>query len=150
MRVLKGSWIYVSVACGLFAFGCMDAGEIVARHSGVDISAECAPGDIGQQDCNTCSCTDEGKWACTAMACDDDEVACGARAGDTCTEREYCAYKEGEFCGLADAEATCQPRPESCKEDYNPVCGCDQKTYRNACSAAVAGTGVYKSGKCSQ
>jgi hypothetical protein len=74
--------------------------------------------------------------------------ACGARAGNTCTANEYCAYRIGEHCGAADAQSTCQLRPPGCNADHHPVCGCDQKTYGNACVAAQAGTGVLKLGPC--
>jgi hypothetical protein len=73
---------------------------------------------------------------------------CGARAGDTCTASEYCAYQPGKYCGAADAQATCKPRPEMCTRDYRPVCGCDNKTYGNACTAAAAGQGVLTEGEC--
>lgn len=73
---------------------------------------------------------------------------CGARAGDTCKADEYCAYEAGQYCGAADASATCKPRPEMCTRDYRPVCGCDNKTYGNPCSAAAAGQGVLSIGEC--
>ena len=74
--------------------------------------------------------------------------ACGARAGNTCGDSEYCAYEAGAYCGAADAEAVCKPRPSACIELYAPVCGCDGQTYANSCVAAAAGTGIQSAGEC--
>ncbi len=35
-----------------------------------------------------------------------------------------------------------------CTMDYAPVCGCDEKTYSNACVATNAGVLVWKDGEC--
>jgi hypothetical protein len=111
-------------------------------------SASCVPGQTREDGCNTCTCSTDGDWACTDRACIDAGVACGARAGDTCAPDEYCAYLEGAYCGAADAEATCQKRPEACDMISDPVCGCDGQTHGNACVAAMAGTGVMHAGPC--
>jgi hypothetical protein len=105
----------------------------------------CVDGQTMDDDCNTCSCA-SGSWVCTERACE--ATPCGAMAGDTCSADEYCAYAAGQYCGAADAQATCQTRPEICTADENPVCGCDGKTYSNACVAAAAGTGVNTEGPC--
>jgi hypothetical protein len=73
---------------------------------------------------------------------------CGGFAGFTCSAGEYCAYTEGTLCGAADASATCMPRPAGCTANIDTVCGCDGKTYANACAAAMAGFGYSKKGAC--
>jgi len=35
-----------------------------------------------------------------------------------------------------------------CTMDYNPVCGCNEKTYSNACAAECAGIKKYTKGPC--
>jgi hypothetical protein len=97
--------------------------------------------------CNICDCAN-GALRCTQRACPIPK-ACGARAGNTCTSNEYCAYTEGALCGAGDAEAVCMPRPSVCDTIYAPVCACDGQTYASSCMAAAAGSGVLRAGPCS-
>ncbi|WP_437735585.1 Kazal-type serine protease inhibitor family protein [Sorangium sp. So ce1335] len=65
-----------------------------------------------------------------------------------CAEGLYCDYTLEDVCGWADASGVCLERPASCTEEYMPVCGCDDRTYANACLAAMDGVAVYLKGEC--
>ena len=74
-------------------------------------------------------------------------MLCGGIAGVPCGSGRYCNY-EGGHCGASDQSGTCQPMPGACTEEYRPVCGCDNRTYGNACAAASAGVSVASQGAC--
>ncbi len=72
---------------------------------------------------------------------------CGGFAGIACQEGFQCAMEAGR-CNVADDAGTCRRAPDVCTQQYQPVCGCDGKTYGNACTAAQSGVKVDKSGEC--
>ena len=75
-------------------------------------------------------------------------IECGGGVNFTCPAGAYCEL--GEKCGGIDRKGHCARIPEICTMDYNPVCGCDDKTYSNACMANAAATSVNYPGPCIQ
>lgn len=75
-------------------------------------------------------------------------LRCGGIAGAACPgAQQYCDFAPGK-CKMPDAQGTCKTKPAICTRELKPVCGCDGKTYGNACTAAAAGISIEHNGEC--
>lgn len=106
----------------------------------VDYEGACA--------CQTEMDCEEGE-TCTDGFCANAPIACGARAGDTCSATQWCDFGGTTgMCGQTDLTGTCEARPTACADQIAPVCGCDGNTYNNACEAHRAGVDILDTRAC--
>jgi hypothetical protein len=73
---------------------------------------------------------------------------CGASGLPACARREFCDFPAQAACGRRNVPGVCTTRPQACILLYDPVCGCDGRTWGNACEAAGAGVSVAHAGPC--
>jgi hypothetical protein len=75
---------------------------------------------------------------------------CGGSSGPTCsTPGQFCQFAMGT-CSMPNPAGTCidPPTATQCSTSPNPVCGCDKKTYTNACMAAANKASIASMGPC--
>lgn len=64
-----------------------------------------------------------------------------------CDTGEYCSITNGA-CLTSRVIGFCKPKPDTCSDVLKPVCGCDGKTYDNACDATLKGVPIAGDGAC--
>ena len=72
---------------------------------------------------------------------------CDSKNPNICGPKRFCDFTDFS-CGAQGGHGECQDITEVCAEIYSPVCGCDGKTYGNACEAKGQGQSIVKIGEC--
>lgn len=73
-------------------------------------------------------------------------TSCGGVLGSTCPTSMYCDYSSGFI--KCNTIGVCKERPTTCSRIEEPVCSCNNKTYKNECEAAKDGQAINHQGVC--
>lgn len=160
--------LFPLILVAIFAAGCAPeldtgTGDGIARGPLTDAEREGSCEEVcdGPAPVGNCWCDDDCELYGDCCAdrdryCEADEVeegdrTCGGPQGGSCGDAQFCYYdREESLCGMGKLEGSCRDKPEACTRLYNPVCGCDGRTYGNRCMAHQAGVNVTAEAACEE
>lgn len=133
--------VKTSLYCAKVSGSCDDTGFCNPR------PVECGPEVIPVCGCDGVSYSSECVAASRAVSVKS-EGACPITT--PCTKTTDCPrfYYCQQMMGCTATTGVCTPVPPSCSDQTDPVCGCDGKTYSNACFASLAGVNLAYRGQC--
>jgi hypothetical protein len=160
----RGGFWLVGLSCAMSLGACVgvsaEVGSMNPGGGGQGPECEAGATQPDEDGCNTCTCDDDGNWACTDLACNVCEEGATRPAGDGCNE---CVCTEGDWacttvdcqtCTIGDVrEGTCGSC--WCADNGNgPTWNCttiacnecvqgETKPGENECSTCVCGPDGY-------